>query len=261
MTGIKQDINGVRHYEHPVTGEWLPSVTAVLAAKGVGFGLVNWYASQAAQYAVNSYDEWFGLPRDEAIKRISSAPRRSAERSAGVGTDAHAYAESLLSIPGEFELPAAPDEFMGGDNATDNVRAILTTLWPYEVVATECTVYSLTYGYAGTFDALLRIDGKLCLCDWKSNKRVYPEMALQQAGYRYADQILMSDGQFIDMPQVDETLILHIPKQGDHSIVSIKTGAPEFAAFLAIRQLFDWQQNHEPHVLQASGPTVPWRQS
>ena len=66
-----------------------------------------------------------------------------------------------------------------------------------EYLATEVTVYNATYGYAGTCDCFLSIDGVPLIGDYKSSKKskdgqgrpttLYPEVALQLAAYRYAE--------------------------------------------------------------------------
>lgn len=59
-----------------------------------------------------------------------------------------------------------------------------------EVVKLQGLIYSLRYDYAGRFDAILRIDGKLYLVDFKTNnpaweypKGVFPDMFCQLGGY------------------------------------------------------------------------------
>jgi hypothetical protein len=63
--------------------------------------------------------------------------------------------------------------------------------------ATEVAVYSPTYGYAGTLDALLTVDGFRAIGDYKTSreprdsqgnlKTPYPEVSPQLAAYRFAE--------------------------------------------------------------------------
>lgn len=62
-----------------------------------------------------------------------------------------------------------------------------------KVIALEKIVYSMRYQYAGRFDAILRVDGKLYLVDFKTNnpswefpKGIFPEMFCQIGGYDVA---------------------------------------------------------------------------
>jgi hypothetical protein len=59
-----------------------------------------------------------------------------------------------------------------------------------EIVAFEQIIYSRQYDYAGRFDAILRIDGKLYLVDFKTNNPtsdypdgIFPDMFCQIGGY------------------------------------------------------------------------------
>ncbi len=61
---------------------------------------------------------------------------------------------------------------------------------PYEFVAeaVQLHVVSQTHQYHGTFDAVGYVNGKeeLCLFDWKTSAKIYPDMALQLAAYAIA---------------------------------------------------------------------------
>jgi hypothetical protein len=50
----------------------------------------------------------------------------------------------------------------------------------------EQVVGSLQYGYAGTFDLLADVDGVTTRIDYKTGKRLYPEVQLQLAAYEWA---------------------------------------------------------------------------
>ena len=57
--------------------------------------------------------------------------------------------------------------------------------------AVEFSVYDREYGYAGTADALIDVDGVLTICDWKTSKEVRSEEMLtnychQLGAYNYA---------------------------------------------------------------------------
>ena len=55
----------------------------------------------------------------------------------------------------------------------------------------EFSIYDRDYGFAGTADALIDIDGKLTICDWKTSKEVRSDEMLlnychQLGAYNYA---------------------------------------------------------------------------
>lgn len=54
-----------------------------------------------------------------------------------------------------------------------------------EYVETEMHLVSEELQFGGTPDAIGRIDGKLCMIDWKTSKRVYPDHLVQLAAYKH----------------------------------------------------------------------------
>lgn len=50
----------------------------------------------------------------------------------------------------------------------------------------EMELYSKTYGFAGTADAIAKIGSSTYICDWKSSKDVFEKYKLQVAAYHYA---------------------------------------------------------------------------
>lgn len=56
-----------------------------------------------------------------------------------------------------------------------------------EIVATERVCYSLKYGYAGTIDALLKINDQVVIVDWKTSSAIYPSYLMQIAAYMVAE--------------------------------------------------------------------------
>lgn len=62
---------------------------------------------------------------------------------------------------------------------------------PMEPVVIEEPMISEKYGYGGTADLVCKMNGELCLVDFKTGKGIYPEMLYQLAAYR---QILKENG-------------------------------------------------------------------
>lgn len=55
-----------------------------------------------------------------------------------------------------------------------------------EVLATETTIFSEKYSYAGTVDLVARIDGVPYVIDFKTSKQIWKEYELQVSAYRVA---------------------------------------------------------------------------
>ena len=229
---------GHRVYRHPTTGETAPSVTSVLGVISKP-ALTRWASKEAATFAVENRDAWLQLDDDAAIELIKGSPWRKSTKAANAGTDAHTYAEELLNgdrpMVEEFAPPGVHPR------TADNIKAIIRHL-DAEVIATELTVWHRRENYAGSFDALLRIDGELCLADWKTNRTaIYPETALQCCAYARAEFILLPDGTEHPMPNIRRALALHIPAETDAAIHDLDISDLTWEAFKSARVLFEWQ--------------------
>jgi hypothetical protein len=93
-----------------------------------------------------------------------------------------------------------------------------------KTIATEQIVYSPTLGYAGTYDSILEIDGKIYLVDLKTTNAgrsapagVYPENFLQLGAYAYAyeEQRLYEKGIGVTkLKELDDLMIISAKKDG-----------------------------------------------
>lgn len=162
--------------------------------------LVPWAAIETAKAAIDRANVWQGIlesdGRNEAINYLKGARfrRGKGERSATeLGTAVHKACE-WKAIHGRYRDEDKNDLELRPYLAQYNL--FLKEFQP-EFIAAEVTVFNPTYGYAGTADAFLYIDGTPYLCDYKTSrdsvdgqgklKGPYPEVALQLAAYRYAE--------------------------------------------------------------------------
>lgn len=153
---------------------------------------------------------------DKLLGEAEIAFRKKQTRGTDAGTFAHDWLEQYLrAFKNGKELPklfdgvdidktfgTEPDK-LDDDyiRATDlnNLRDAITqfTSWlknhDVQVIDVERIVYSREYDYAGKFDAILRIDGKIYLVDFKTSNPsrefqdgIYPENFAQTGGYDIA---------------------------------------------------------------------------
>lgn len=155
-----------------------------------------WAAEQSAAAALASEKTWKAIREEqgdeEAVKWLRDARfrREKGKRSATeLGTAVHEACEqyALTGVRPEVDDEVRPflDQF---DKWLDRFQP------SYQ--ATEVVVYHPRYGYAGTADAFLTLDGVPLIADYKTSKRdvdkdgkptgPYPEVALQLAAYRHA---------------------------------------------------------------------------
>lgn len=242
----KTGTGGTRLYTHPTTGQEVPSVTTILGVLDKP-ALPRWAALEVATYAIENRESWQGLPARDALELLKKAPWAKSKSAADAGTDAHAYCEAILrgeAVEAPTDTTFAP---LYGD-ALKNVRELIDHVKP-TVIAVEATAWSHTHGYAGTFDGLHLIDGKLTLVDLKTSKDVYPDYALQLAAYRYATHILLPDGTEVPMPAIDRCQVWHAPKEGKWAVVDVRAEHDEFAAFTAALDIWKWKTQHAPTVI------------
>ena len=151
----RTNLDGVRHYS--CDGHLLPSVTAVLSETEDKSWLVAWR---------------------ERIGH-AEADRISAEASA-LGTRTHSLVENyLLELHGHKQLSLLELPQEGGSPAAQEDQALLGAFKPFldeveEVLLLEGTVWWTDQrgkGFAGSFDALLRWQGRLVVVDWKTTRK------------------------------------------------------------------------------------------
>jgi hypothetical protein len=220
---------GDRWYIHPTTGERFISVTTVLGniAK---FGLTPWAAKLAAVAAfdrlpllnrasrsplcnLTKTDDACGACRDCVTFWLADRHNVVRDEAADLGVKLHDVAES--------------DALFGeGAQVDDDVKPFVEQYrrWRdhYKPTfhASEMTVISRKWGYAGTLDAILSIaqmpkqlvhlnDLPACV-DWKSSKSVDIVKGWQVVAYANADKVLLPDGTELDMPEIKGGLIVHV---------------------------------------------------
>ncbi len=119
-----------------------------------------------------------------------------------LGTRVHEYAEQY----GTGVTPAKYDDCMG------YYKAYHQWLLDYspELIENETTVTSKKYGYKGTLDKLVMIDGKKVLVDIKTGKYIYETVELQASAYKQAYEEERPD----ERP-IDECRVLLLEKGDD----------------------------------------------
>jgi hypothetical protein len=180
----------------PEADRQLYSVTSVINASTGNEGLVRWCATETAKAAVSSMKTLYAMIENQgeeiAIDWLEGARNRGGkgQRSAtALGTEFHSLAERW-AITGE--RPDCDDEMRP---YLDQYDRWLQVAQP-EFLAAEMTVYNPDYGYAGTADVFLIIDGMPLIVDYKTSKkprknngdeaRPYATVGLQLAAYRHA---------------------------------------------------------------------------
>lgn len=154
-------------------GKKVPGVTTVIGRFKDSGGLLHWACKQGQAIErgeiAHLYDK-----RDEA---------------ADAGTLAHDMVEAkILNQP----MPEVPDNEIG-ELARQGYENYLN--WAKTssimIVETEMALVSEQYQFGGTPDAVGKVNGKLCVLDWKTSNGVYQDYLIQLAAYK---QLLEENG-------------------------------------------------------------------
>jgi len=254
-------------------------------------GLMWWAAEQTALAAIDEQPSWQGLlagtSRDAAIDWLRRAhTRRQKDKltATTLGSIAHSMFESyaLTGTRPTKEEVAEAVHAAGGDDidlvGETNVLGHLLNQFDgwlqrfspaYQ--ATEVTVYSPTYGYAGQADAFLDIEGTRFIVDYKTSRSAkdsqgkprvpYPsEVGLQLAAYRNAEfaavwrprrfekwyrrYYLLGQAEqdaAVPVPEVDGGLCIQVTPEACESY-PIRCDQEVHRAFLFTLEVFRWVQ-------------------
>jgi len=259
-TGIKQVNPGAgkaRYYELP-DGSRLPSVTQILTAIGKP-ALMNWAAKVEREFVIEAaaqlYDD---LPSTvNKMTRIgfmhsltdritkTKAHKTISEKALDIGSATHKRVE--WELRGRIgPEPVCVGEALWAFQAWE-------TWWKdagLEVVRIEQAVWSLTHGYAGTMDVLVKDrSGELVVVDFKTSKAIYGEACLQAAAYAHAvDE--MGHGPVV------RGLIVRLPKHEQDpgfETREVKELADLLPVFLCVLETWKWQQKEDERWRRENG--------
>ncbi len=208
-------------HSYKVDGEKVPSVTKVIDACFPKH-LTDWAVAEGADFFKASLEPYRLAPTEDSgtfmlparvvthiYKGIQTAYKSIGKDAAQIGTIVHDWIESAIKY--KMNGGAAP-KTPKGDEVGRCIKAYKD--WSRERkpkwLQTEQKIYYHDPGgvncYAGTVDALAEVDGKLCVIDFKTSKKIYKPYHLQVAAYAQA----ISTQDQIDMPM---GMILRVDKE------------------------------------------------
>ena len=219
--------------------------------------LTQWASDQAANYAVEHWDELTEETLTKRLDKIRFAHRDTLNRAQVRGTQIHHYGEQLVT---GADVPV-PDELLGPAEA----YARFLDTWKIEPLAIETPVAHTDYRYAGRADLWAKIGaraGATALIDLKTGSGVYESTVMQLAAYRHAS-IWQPNGPESEspLPSVDLVYVAHIGPD-DVRMLPVTAGPEEFRAFLYVQQTALWLKAHafkgdEPLIGPAAHPDRP----
>lgn len=180
-----------KNHSYLIDGVKVPGVTTVLR-KGIPKpALPYWSARAVAEHVADMDTDRLlavkDMTRDAIVRLLKGVPWEQRDAAAQKGKEVHALAEQLIA----HEEVDVPEELAG------HVASAVKFMdeWKPAPLLTEKVVGSYRWGYAGTFDLVAEMRGQRWLLDYKtSGSGIWPETAVQLAGYRYADCYLSELG-------------------------------------------------------------------
>lgn len=228
---FKSEEYGKPCHKHILNGGQIPGCTSVSGQFSEDGWKFAWPVKLMAEQIHADIDEHSGSGENvyveikrnslnEIIQNAKNAWRRTRDSAAEKGTSAHFYIEeyvktgAALALPDDKEIVNCLDNFFKWEKKY-NVK------W----LASEIQVGSLKYVFAGILDALIEIDGKIVLLDYKTSSSIKDEYNIQLAGLCICLEEMGVT--------VDARAILHIPKEGEYEFRIIDSDlAKDKLAFL-----------------------------
>lgn len=241
-----------RTYQHPRTGETVWSVTTILDALPKK-ALVGWAAREVAEYAVANRRIVDGMLEgvrlqkrpdgtlvvsdadavQAAVDYLKGSPYRSRDRKKDLGTLVHREVEAHILGQERPEVPPDAARHM------EHFRRFID-VWQPDFLASEMTVWNRTESYGGTLDFIARMGDRTVICDVKSGKDIYPEVALQLCAYWRAECAILPDGTEQPMPDIEGAVALHLTEDG-YRLLPIHIDDRTWDAFRFVREVFRWE--------------------
>lgn len=178
---------------YQLDGKPLTGVTTICNEQSKGF-LVNWAASEAYKSILELLEKPAITIKDvivfikDVIKNKSYAHTKKSDNAKDKGTQAHDYVEKFVKT--YIETKSYVRDIIEDEEVSTSVTRFYN--WAesnkVEFLGSEVSVYSRVHWFAGSFDFICKIDGKIYLGDFKTSKQIDGTYFAQGAGYIIAEE-------------------------------------------------------------------------
>lgn len=223
-------------HRYRLDGHPVPSVSTLSKLGGGCEGLIKWSAEVTAEYSFDHQELAVSLARQAYVDLVATESRRRRDEAARAGVAVHELAQLLLA----GEAAQVPDYLV------PRVRQAIGLIERHDMhaLASEVLVGSRSQGYGGRLDTIsnlttVELGEHLALVDWKTGKSFWTDVAMQLAGYAFADFWVDHTRTEQPMPQLAGFYIAHI-KDDSAELYPIQVTEATWQAFRAARRL--WEQ-------------------
>jgi hypothetical protein len=249
-SGYRTRQYGKSHAYYGPDGTKLPGASTVAKVANDGGAFVVTAANNVADWAGDHKDTFADMSPTQVAKAGKEYWQAHRWDAAARGTTIHDHAAELLA----GKDVDVPDEDVG---IVDTFLRMAKE-WQLRPMYVEAFVLSKRWQYMGRLDCLGWVDGgRPALLDWKTGRSgIYPETALQLAGYRYAELIVDEEGNELPMPDVD--LVAAVWLQDDrYEVVPLDAGRETWRTFLYAAEVWRYMQRDRTElVLDPITPTM-----
>jgi hypothetical protein len=236
------------HHRYYYNGKGpLPSVTTITGILDKSGPLVGWAKRETAACAVRNIDMLTQMiqsgGKEAAQAWLSAIPDYQRDEAADMGSRIHALADAHTRgediKPTGLEVPYLRAWY-----------AFLKAIQP-RIFMSETLIANLTLGFGGTFDIGAEIDGVNTLLDIKTGRRVYPETALQLAGYDLAELTATADDPTpLPLPKWERHGVVHLqPDEWELIPFDLDVGDAREAFKTGAATLWRWNKEASPWVM------------
>jgi hypothetical protein len=242
-------INGNRFYIHPnIKNLSAPSVTSIIGLLPAPY-LRLWNSKVTAQCAIDEIEYVNQLISEgkstKAVDWLKAAADRELNKAADIGTRVHELVEQLIYNP-QHEIE---------DELAPYIKGYFEFCEKFEPewLHVEKSIFSTTHLYAGSFDAICKINNKTIILDFKTTRSgISSKVALQLAAYANAD--VMFDGEKeIEVPHIDAGAALLL-RPDKWAYQPLRIDDDIFGTFLALRRTFEWEHRQSKTAMLAPVP-------
>ena len=248
------------NHRYTIEGKALTGVTTILGVIAKN-NLIQWAADMAAIYGLEDKQIIGIKTKYEEIQKISdwkkkkiakdnldkeypeykqarTAHCQKRDKAGDTGTRVHSLCEDFINTKKVPDIKDPKEKKM-----FDNFY-----LWQkankVKFLGSERRVFSEKFWFAGTYDFLCEIDGKIWLGDIKTGSGIYPEMFFQCAGYQICEE------EMNPKIKIDGYIIVNLKKDGKFDEKRSISNKNNKQAFLSALNLYRAINKVESDTLQ-----------
>lgn len=223
----------------------LPRVTSILRIIDRSNALMGWATRIERDAFKATLEDALTEPGELTVQRVwdrmmihlsgKRAHVKARDEAANIGRSAHDiikwHTRKLLGLAEDGPEPSGPDASMRAVFAWfDWCKAV-----DFVPLYAEHFVFCPWCGYAGTTDAVGKVEGRILCIDYKTGKAVYHEAHLQVRAYRHA---LAREG-----IHTEGGIVLRLPKtEADPAFEAVAAIEIPYGYWISASRLWRWQQ-------------------